>query len=124
MEGRAQAGVFRITDGKPIDRGGGVTMVPLVGESEGAREMLTGVTLIPAGAAVPLHTHNTEECITVLEGSGICEIDGRREEVEPFDVVFVPPSIPHRFKNEGDSNLRIQWVYGAINMTRTLVEEG
>jgi len=63
--------------GLPVkDRGGGIVTTPLVTAGRGSRAMLTGITRIAPGAAVPLHTHNCEECVVVLSGNGVAHIDG------------------------------------------------
>jgi hypothetical protein len=59
------------------DRGGGIVTTPLVTAGRGSAAMLTGITRIGPGCAVPLHTHNCEECVIVLSGSGFAHIDGQ-----------------------------------------------
>ena len=119
---RAQVFVF---DQLPsIDRGSGVSSKALAREAAGATMFINGVTLFPAGAAIPLHTHNVDESVTLLEGMGQFESEGMVQQVRPWDTVFVPAEVPHRFVNTGRSAMRILWVYGGTRVTRTFVETG
>jgi hypothetical protein len=36
----------------------------------------------------------------------------------------VPAGIPHRFLNRGDGPMRIYWVYGGRDVTRTITATG
>ena len=58
-------------------RGGGDRTIPLAGPRIGAG-FLNGLTIIAPGSAIPLHFHNCEESVVVLEGSAVAEIDGER----------------------------------------------
>ena len=82
------------------------------------------MTSFPRDAAVALHTHNTDEQVTLLEGEATAEIDGRQEPVTPYDTTFIPTGVPHRFINRGNGTMRILWVYGSVHVTRTSVETG
>jgi quercetin dioxygenase-like cupin family protein len=110
-------------DQKPIDRGNGVTTLPLVGGADGAG-FAAGITTFPIGAAIPLHSHNVEEMVTVLEGSGECEIEGEVRPVKALDSTFVPPNKVHCFRNTGGAQMRILWVYGGTRVTRTFAATG
>ncbi|MBI2835506.1 MAG: cupin domain-containing protein [Acidobacteria bacterium] len=118
------ARIFRLDDARRVERGGGIYSVPLAEPSCGARTFLTGMTVFPPGQGIPLHSHNTDECIVILEGSAVCEVEGTRHTLEPFDAAFVPAGLAHRFVNTGDGRLRILWVYGSIDTTRTIVATG
>jgi quercetin dioxygenase-like cupin family protein len=107
-----------------IERGGGIETVPLVGEATGAKGVSNGVTIFPPGGAIPLHTHNAEESVTVIEGEAVCEIEGRREVLHPYDTTYVPPGVPHRFINAGKGVMSIFWVYSSTRVSRTFVESG
>ncbi|NPD68683.1 cupin domain-containing protein (plasmid) [Lichenicola cladoniae] len=107
------------------ERGGSARSTPLVGTEIGAKAFLNGMTVIGPGAAIPLHTHNCEESIVILEGEAIAEIDGAQHALRPFETSWVPADIPHRFINASDKTpLRILWTYGRTDATRTLVETG
>jgi len=50
---------------------------------------------IPAGAALPEHSHHHEQVVNVLEGRFELVIDGRAEICEPGRVAVIPGGVPH-----------------------------
>lgn len=106
------------------DRGGGIVTVPLVTSARGSQAMLTGRTTIAPGAAVPLHFHNCEECVTVVAGEGIAHIDGADHPVAVGHTSWIPAGVPHCFRNAGAAPMVIFWVYASIDATRTIVATG
>jgi quercetin dioxygenase-like cupin family protein len=58
------------------------------------------------GFGPPLHRHREAEIFRVLEGAYLYEIDGRRLEAHTGDVVIVPGSAPHAFRNITDRPAR------------------
>jgi quercetin dioxygenase-like cupin family protein len=107
------------------ERGGGARTVPLVTAALGSREMLNGITSFQPGAAIPLHSHNCEESVIILEGSAVFELDGVDHELKRYDTTWIPPGVPHRFRNASDKEpLRIFWTYASVDATRTLIVTG
>lgn len=120
-----EAALLRPSQIPAVDRGGGNRTIPLVTRKVGTRQMLNGITSIAPGSAIPLHTHNCEESVLVLSGRGIAEVAGREFEVEAMDTTWVPPEVPHRFRNASPTeDLKIFWIYASVDATRTLVETG
>jgi hypothetical protein len=39
-------------------------------------------------------------------------------------VTWIPAGIPHYFKNRGDGQMKIYWVYTSQQVTRTLTDTG
>ena len=122
----APAGIIiRPSQVTPRARGGGVRTIPLVTRSHGATAFINGITIFDPGTAVPLHCHNCEESVVILEGSAIVEIEGREFEVGPHETTFLPPNIPHRFRNASTTEgMRILWTYASLDATRTIVATG
>ena len=116
--------ILRLADAISIDRGNGICSIPLVGGDTGADRLLAGMTVLPPGASIPLHTHSSEEFILILEGDGICETEEDSHRLGPLDATYVPAGIQHRFLNVGDGPMRILWVYTDVDTTRTLVASG
>lgn len=116
--------ILKLAEQEVVDRGAGVTSVPLIGDRIPTDRLSIGMTVVPVGGAIPFHTHNSEEFILLLEGEAECEVDGKRHPVRPLDATYVPQGIVHRFVNVGDVPMRILWVYSTTDAQRTLVETG
>ncbi|MDE1569365.1 cupin domain-containing protein [Aquabacter sp. P-9] len=117
--------ILRPSDIPARARGGGAKTIPLVTRAVGARDFINGITIFEPNAAIPLHSHNCDESVLLLEGNAIAEIDGVQHEVQPGDVTFIPANIPHRFINRSDTDgMKILWTYASVDATRTLVETG
>ena len=117
--------VIRAGQVERFDRGAGVVTLPYVGRwnAEGNR-VTTGITVFGPGTAIPLHTHNVEESVLVLEGEAAAVVGQDSFELEAGDATWVPAGVPHRFANRGQGPMRIYWVYGGREVTRTIVATG
>ena len=124
LESRLPA-LLRPAEKTPRDRGGGVRTIPLVTRGVGATGFINGITIFDPGAAVPMHSHNCDESVLVLEGRAMVEISGVAYSLEKDDTTFLPANIPHRFKNASQTErMRIFWTYASIDATRTIVATG
>jgi quercetin dioxygenase-like cupin family protein len=91
----------------------------------GSTSLLNGITEFAPNAAIPLHKHNCEESVMVLEGEAIVELDGVQHRMAVNDTTWVPAEMPHRFINASDTKkMRIFWIYASINATRTIIATG
>lgn len=117
--------VLRPDQIKSHDRGGGARTTPLVLPSLGATGFINGITEFGPGAAIPFHSHNCEESVVLLEGHAYLDIAGEVHELKPLDTTFIPPNVPHRFRNRSATEgMKILWIYASIDATRTLLENG
>jgi putative monooxygenase len=107
------------------NRGGGIRTVPLLTARHGSTSLLTGVTTLDAGAAVPLHFHNCEESVLVLSGRARVHIDGIETDVPPGATTWIPTGVPHFFRNLSVTEpMAIYWTYASLDATRTIVATG
>lgn len=109
----------------PFDRGTGITTLPYVGRWNSTRNFITsGTTRFAAETEIPMHSHNVEESVLVVEGAAAAVIDGDEFDLEPGDATWVPPGVPHYFRNRGATPMTIYWVYGGRDVTRTITATG
>jgi quercetin dioxygenase-like cupin family protein len=107
------------------ERGGGARTIPLVRPGIGATSFINGITEFGPGAQIPFHSHNCEESVVLLEGDAYLDIAGEVHDLKPGDTTFIPPNVPHRFRNRSNTaGMKILWIYASVNATRTLMESG
>jgi quercetin dioxygenase-like cupin family protein len=108
-----------------IDRGGGVTTIPLITvQTDPGAAVTTGISTYPRRTGAPLHSHNCDEQVTVLQGDGEVEIDGVVTRLQPFDSTYIRAGQNHAFRNAAEDPLTILWIYPTQRVTRTLAATG
>lgn len=109
----------------PFDRGNGVVTIPYVGKWNcESNHVTTGQTQFAPGTGLPLHSHNVEESVLILAGEAVAEIGAQSFDLVAGQATWVPAGIPHRFFNRGETTMRIYWVYGGRDVTRTITATG
>lgn len=117
--------IIKVNEVPLLDRGGGVTTIPLITHrSDDAALITTGISTYPVGGGAPLHVHNCDEQVTLLEGVGEVEIDGVPTPLVPYDSTYIRAGVPHLFRNTGDEPMRILWIYPTQDVTRTMLATG
>ncbi len=107
------------------DRGGGASTTPLVGCGIGSDSFITGYTSFAPGVEIPFHSHNCQESVVLMEGEAVLDIDGMEYPLKAHDATFIPPNVPHRFRNlSKTAPMRILWIYATLDATRTLADNG
>jgi mannose-6-phosphate isomerase-like protein (cupin superfamily) len=81
------------------------------------------VTRTPPGRAVELHVHPYAETFLLLEGRGRWTRGDDVVELEPDDMLVVPPATPHGFRNVGDVALLVVSVHERGTLRQTWLGE-
>lgn len=113
------ADLIQFASATPIERGDGVSSIVLTPVPLPDQPFTMGVTIFPRGTSIALHCHNCVEQVTVIEGEALVELDGQTRPAVPYDTTQVAAGEFHRFINAGSGPMRILWVYGATDVTRT-----
>ena len=85
----------------------GLSHRTVAGRLHGFRDLEVWVQTLTPGAATPIHRHDCEEAIVVLEGSGVLVLDGREEAFGAGETLVVPRDAVHQIKCTGQDSMRI-----------------
>jgi quercetin dioxygenase-like cupin family protein len=84
----------------------GVTIRRLLTAEDGAPRFIMRQFTVEVGGHTPLHEHDFEHEVFVLEGQGAVWRDGAEVPLSPGTAVFVPGGEKHRFLNKGTGLFR------------------
>jgi len=79
----------------------------LISKDDGAENFAMRMFELQPGGFTPLHTHRHEHEVFVIQGQGVFVCEGQEHPFGSEYVIFVPPNKEHRFKNTGDSVLKL-----------------
>ena len=86
----AEGRFVRAGDLEPISFAPGLDFRPVLGE-----RMLANFAYYEPHAVAPLHVHEEEQIVIVIQGALEFEIDGETRTLHPGDAAVVPPWVPH-----------------------------
>lgn len=111
--------LIRSSELPPSGRG----TVRFEGEAHGSEISFFLVNNLP-GEGPNLHTHPYSETWIVRRGTALMTADGVDVEVGPGDVMVVGPETPHKFKNTGagDERLEIFCIHASPRMIQVELE--
>ena len=90
------------TEAKKADEGASKIKVRWVISKEiGAPNFAMRIFEVESGGYSPLHSHNWEHEVFILEGDGVLVSQDGEKKFKPGDVVFVTPNEKHQFRNNG-----------------------
>jgi len=116
--------LIKFDEAETVERGDGIESIRLTPNPLHDQGFVMGVTSFPPGTSIRLHSHNTIEQVTVIEGEGIAELNGEQMPARPYDTTQIASGEWHRFINTGAGTMRILWVYGSTEVTRTFADTG
>jgi quercetin dioxygenase-like cupin family protein len=84
----------------------GVNIRWLITKEMGAERFAMRMFEVEPEGHTPLHSHEWEHEVFVLEGEGMVLGVSGEEKIKHGDVIFMPAEERHQFKNTGDGTLR------------------
>ena len=99
----------------------GTFFTDLFAKRLGASGICGGYGRFATGASLPCHFHEYDESITILGGEAHCLVQGASFHLNNLDTAFIPTGKPHRFLNQGDTEMAMIWVYAGDEPDRTIV---
>jgi 2-keto-3-deoxy-L-rhamnonate aldolase RhmA/quercetin dioxygenase-like cupin family protein len=89
----------------------------------GARGICGGFGRFQPGSRLPCHRHDFDESITIIEGTAVCVVEGRRYELSGNATALVPRGRCHYFINQSDAPMAMIWVYAGDMPDRIVMDE-
>lgn len=69
-----------------------------------------GLTILPSGGKSDIRKHSEGEMFYVISGNGCIKAGGKKEEIIPGTMVWVPGETEHQLLNTSDKTLKILWI--------------
>jgi quercetin dioxygenase-like cupin family protein len=93
---------------KPVsmEEARGVTIRWLISDADGAANFAMRLFEVDREGQTPLHTHDFEHEVFILEGEGVVWREGADVPIGPGAAIFIPPGEKHCFINKGEEVLR------------------
>ncbi|GIW04911.1 MAG: hypothetical protein KatS3mg059_1531 [Thermomicrobiales bacterium] len=95
----------------------------IVTRQAGATSLFVGQQWLQPGERVLLHTHPVEEALMFLRGSGEACLDGEMVPIEPGTSLYIPPGVPHGFRNTGTGEMHVLIVFPTPEFAETTLLE-
>lgn len=95
----------------------GLAGLKLIDGSTGACRISLLRGRLQPGAIHSPHTHDVEESVVFLSGTGVVEIGGLRSEIQPGDAILVAPGVIHSTFNTGSEDLWFVAAYPSNQIT-------
>ncbi len=87
----------------------------LVSDKDGAPNFAMRRFRLEAGGNTPLHTHDWEHEMYVLEGEGVVVTDEGEKPVSEGTFMYVAPGEKHSFRNTGDKEMYFLCMIPLVN---------
>ena len=80
------------------------------GSTQGLKSLIVGsLSLKPGQQPHPPHTHEDEEVIVLVEGTGEINLNGKSSRVGPGEVMYAVPNCLHGVRNTGSTRLTLYY---------------
>ena len=91
----------------------GLSHRTVAGPLQGFHTLEVWVQIVDPGAATPIHRHDCEEAIVILEGHGVLTLEGREQAFGPGETLVVPRDAVHQVTSTGPEPLHLVAALGA-----------
>ena len=91
----------------------GLSHRTVAGPLQGFQSLEVWVQTVDPGAATPVHRHDCEEAIVILEGQGVLALDGGEHVFGPGETLVIPRNAVHQVTCTGPGPLRLVAALGA-----------
>jgi quercetin dioxygenase-like cupin family protein len=114
--------ISRDADVPRFERFGNV-MQGLATPSRGANEVMVWRTRVTPGGGPPVHKHDHEEVVVIVDGTGVfVEEDGSEHAFGPGDTLFAPAGSVHELR--ADPGVAVEWIACMASGTKTMTPDG
>ncbi len=123
--GIVKAGPFQPMVGDPDDHRPNTTWRLVVDPGTDGRQVVGLAVLMEhcaPGDRIPLHRHDVDEVVMVVEGGGEYHLDGEVQRVAAGDVVFIAAGTVHGTANMGADPLHLHAVFPSRKVRMEMVE--
>ena len=113
-----------VGQGLQAEIGRGVVFECLAGKPQGARNLTTGLVTFAPGAQLECHLHTYTEAVTLLSGSAVVEVEGRRYTLSVLDNMVIPRGLAHAAFNTSSAHEAVLHIAMPTDSpSRTLVDK-
>jgi len=85
----------------------GLSHRTVAGPLQGLETLEVWVQTVAPGAATPVHRHDCEEAIVILDGSGVLDLEGVEETFGSGETLVIPRDAVHQIRSTGPGPLRL-----------------
>jgi mannose-6-phosphate isomerase-like protein (cupin superfamily) len=93
----------------------------LAGFEQGLKSLSVWSETVEPGAGTPVHRHDCEEAVVILEGNGTLTVNGEDTKFGPNTTLIVPPDAVHQIVNSGTTRMVF---IGAFSTAPVKVRDG
>ena len=101
--------ILHYTDVEAKDAEGGSRKLKvrwLITKETGAKNFAMRLFEMDAGGNSPLHTHNWEHEVFILEGEGVVVGGKEEKKFKAGDAIFIPPNEKHQLRSSGEKPVK------------------
>ncbi|MEM3546815.1 MAG: cupin domain-containing protein [Candidatus Bathyarchaeia archaeon] len=79
----------------------------LISWEHGAPNFAMRMFEVEPNGNTPMHSHNWEHEIFIVEGEGLIVCSGRKHRIKEGYAILIPPNVEHSIVNDGDKTLKL-----------------